>query len=84
MCELSGLAPAERFTWLLKRDSALKSRTHDEGLDCAGVLSRLEMRLNSGLGLAGVAGGGRGSGLEAVLAILQGRGRLRSGERWSR
>lgn len=65
VCELSGLAPDVLWSMLFRLDSLLKSRmllaTKDVGLEWLGVLFLLEIRLSSGLGLAGVAGGGLGS-----------------------
>ena len=54
--------------------------TIDAGREVAGVVFLLEMRLSSGLGLAGVAGGGRGSNAELELATLHGRSRRLSGD----
>ena len=53
---------------------------YEAGLDLGGELFRLEMRLSSGLGDAGVAGGGLGS-VELELAMLHGLGLRRSGDR---
>lgn len=83
----SGLA-ADRCSVLLRRESGAKSRTlfatKDGGRECEGVLFLLEIRLSSGLGDAGVAGGGLGSAFEVELATLQGLSRLLSGDLWSR
>jgi hypothetical protein len=50
---------------LFRLESLLKSRillaTTDVGLEWLGVVLLLDIRLSSGLGLVGVAGGGRGS-----------------------
>jgi hypothetical protein len=80
----SGLA-AGRCRALLRRESDAKSRmllaTKDAGLECDGVLFLLDIRLSSGLGEAGVAGGGLGSACELELATLQGLSRRLSGDR---
>ena len=80
----SGLA-ATRCRALLRRESEAKSRmllaTNDAGLECDGVLFLLDMRLSSGLGEAGVAGGGLRSEFELALATLQGLSRRLSGDR---
>lgn len=54
--------------------------TIDAGRELPGVALRLDIRLSSGLGLAGVAGGGRGSNADEELATLHGRSRRRSGD----
>ena len=65
VCELNGLAADDRCSALLRPDSLLTSRmllaTKEAGRERLGEVFLLEIRLSSGLGLAGVAGGGRGS-----------------------
>ena len=83
----SGLARWSRA--LLRRESDGSSRvllaTKEAGREWPGVVFLLEIRLSSGLGLAGVAGGGLGSNAaELELATLHGLSLLLSGERWSR
>lgn len=55
--------------------------TIEAGLEWFGVEFQLDNRLNSGLGLAGVAGGGLGSSIEVELATLHGLSRRLSGDR---
>ena len=80
----NGLAVA-RCRALLRRESDAKSRmllaTKLAGLECEGVVFLLEIRLSSGLGEAGVAGGGLGSAAELELATLHGLSRRLSGDR---
>lgn len=80
----SGLAPEALCNALFRLESPPKSRilfaTNEAGRDGVGVLFLLEIRLSSGLGLAGVAGGGLGSKAELELATLQGLSRRLSGD----
>ena len=75
------------FSVLFLLESLPKSRielaTNEAGREGAGVLFLLDIRLSSGLGLAGVAGGGRGSRAELELATLQGLSLRLSGDLWS-
>jgi hypothetical protein len=86
VCELNGLEPDALCSTLFLLESELKSRTllatNEAGLEWLGVVFLLDIRLSSGLGLAGVGIGARGSLFELVLAILHGRSLRRSGERW--
>lgn len=80
----SGLAAEALCSVLFRLESPTRSlelfAMIDAGLECPGVLLRLEMRLSSGLGLAGVAGGGLGSKALLELATLQGLSRRLSGD----
>ena len=80
----NGLAVAPRCRVLFRLESPPRSRmlfaTNEAGREWLGVVFLLEMRLSSGLGLAGVAGGGLGSRFELELAMLHGLSRRLSGD----
>ena len=69
---------------LLRLESPARSRTlfatKDARREWLGVVFLLEIRLSSGLGLAGVAGGGLGSSAELELATLHGLSLRLSGD----
>ena len=83
----NGLAVDALCSALFRRESLPRSLkllpTIDAGREWFGVVCLLEIRLSSGLGLAGVAGGGRGSKAELELATLHGLSLRLSGDLWS-